>query len=123
MTVTQLYPAIALATMVNIFVFAWAWRGHKIEQQTGQPPCWMYVGGIAYGGGMAAFLYFRHNAPLSTYLDYVLVALIGEAMGALGVYGIVNFFYLSRGLNGAERAFAFTQMVFFVGLFSVGFFV
>jgi hypothetical protein len=123
MNVAELYPAIALATMINVFLFALAWRGHKIEQETGNAPWWMYVEIIAYGGAMLVFLYFKHKVPIVAYFDLVLTAMFGELMGVGGVYGILNFFYLSRGLNRVERFFAFAQMVFFVGLFGAGFFV
>lgn len=109
--------------MINVFLFAFAWRGHKIEQETGNAPWWMYIGIIAYGVALLAFLYLTHKTPLITYLDHVMAAILGEAMGVAGVFGILNFFYLSRGRNWVERSFAFGQMVFIAGLVSAGFFV
>jgi hypothetical protein len=123
MTLLQLYPAIALATVVNVFLFVGAWRGHKIELQTGEPPWWMYVGGLAYLGTLGTFFYLNRQAPLATYFDFFMAALLGEAMGVLGVFGILNFFFLSRDKAKSERVVAFFQMIILVGLFGAGFFV
>jgi hypothetical protein len=122
-TLTTLYPPIAAATIINVFLFALMWRGSQIEKRTGKPPWPMILGLLAYGGSLACFFYVRNSHPLQDWPDLFGAALIGEAMGVVVTFGILNAFIFSRGQKKAERAAAFAGAVFLTGLMFAGLFI
>jgi glucan phosphoethanolaminetransferase (alkaline phosphatase superfamily) len=102
LTITSLYPPIALATVINAFAFALMWRGHKAELRAGEPPGWFILFLLAYIGTLGAFAYFKRDAPLTSGRDYFMVAMIGEAFGILVTFGIIRALYYTRGMKTAE---------------------
>ncbi|RYE60939.1 MAG: hypothetical protein EOP20_01105 [Hyphomicrobiales bacterium] len=122
-TIMSFYPPIGLATVINVFCFAAAWRGHVHEKRSGTPPWWMILGILAYLAVLGSFFYFKGTSPLRTHLDLLLVAVAGQAMGALAVFAVWNVFNGERQRTRAATAYAvfvaFTLMaVLSAGLFT-----
>jgi hypothetical protein len=65
LTLTTLYPPIAAATILNVFLFALAWKGTQIEKREGESPWSLVLGMLAYLGALAAFIYFSLHRPLA----------------------------------------------------------
>ena len=58
MTLGTLFPPIALATVVNVFLIAWAWRATQVEKaRDGKTPWYLVAGLIGYWGLLALFAY------------------------------------------------------------------
>ena len=122
MTLTTLYPPIAAATILNVFLFALAWKGTQIEKREGEPPWSLVLGMLAYLGALAAFIYFSRHRPLAGGFDLFMVALGAQAMGGAIVYALLHAFIFSRGQRKADRAFAMVAAVFLAGIMVAGVF-
>ncbi|MCJ2016859.1 hypothetical protein MKK84_05355 [Methylobacterium sp. E-065] len=48
LTLAKLIGPIAAATILNVFLFAGAWRGHQTEMRIGKDPWWLGAGAVAY---------------------------------------------------------------------------
>jgi hypothetical protein len=111
-TFDTLFAPIAAATILNVFLFAMAWRGHQIEGRDGKEPWQLVVGALAYLLALGGFLYLKIGQPLETPLDVFGTALAGEAMGAAIVFGLINAFIRLRGRPNRERIPAMIASVF-----------
>lgn len=105
MPLLQLLPPIALATIVNVFLFALAWKQHQAELRTGKYSWPLLVGTTLYGSSIGAFLYLRMDKPVGSHLDHFMMALVAEAMGALVTYGLLNALVLTKGKLIGDRVF------------------
>ncbi|MCJ2063237.1 hypothetical protein MKK63_11000 [Methylobacterium sp. J-088] len=114
MTVSSLYPPIAAATIINVALFALAWRGHQAEARSGKAPWWLGFGAAAYAAFGALLVYLRRGQPIASSADLFGAAMVGEAMGALITYGLVYSFVLSKGRPWADRAIPMVASLFFV---------
>lgn len=83
MTFTFMYPAIALATVINAFALAAAWKATLIEKQTGEAPLWFILGALAYIGILGWYFYSTRSQPINTYAGVFMAAMGGQAMGAV----------------------------------------
>lgn len=104
MTLGTLLPPITAATILNIFVFAGAWRSTQVEKRTGKAPWYLAVGITVYGLSNFAFLYFSKTRPLASAADIFGAALGAEALGVLIVYALVKGFIATRADTLRERA-------------------
>ena len=119
-TLAQFIPPIALATVVNVFLFAWAWQGHRAEKREGKPPKRYEAAVVAYLAAVGLFAYARLARPSGGWLDMLGVAFIAEAMGAGITFALFYAFLLTRGRAWRDRAFPMAAAVFFVGLMIAG---
>ena len=106
LTLGTLLPPIAAATVVNVFLFAGAWRVNQAEERQGKDPWPFVVGLLAYVGCLTWLFYGRWKAPLAGWLDLFGATLISEAMGGLVVSAILHAFIFSRGQPTQNRVFA-----------------
>lgn len=113
-TVVDLYPPIALATVVNAFVLALAWRGHKAEMRAGEPPWWMILLLLGYIGSISAFFYYR-GSEIRSGADLFMAALAGEAAGVVATGGILRALFFTRGMPRAEIVAAYIVAIGAVG--------
>lgn len=120
MTAATLAPPIAVATILNVFLFAAAWRGTQIERATGKDPWWLGLGIFLYAVLIGSYMYFTRGQPLTGYLDYFLAAIVGQSVGGVAVYSILNALYFSRGQPRANRASVFLFAAFITGLMFAG---
>lgn len=97
-------PPIVAATVLNIFLFAGAWKAGQVEKRTGAVPWYMYAGSVAYGLPLLVFLYYAQTRPLNSALDIFGVALVAEGMGAALVHGMVRELITAREQTWKERA-------------------
>lgn len=103
MNLATLLPPIVAATVLNIIVFALAWKGGQIERERGETPWQLTVGMIAYGLPLLVFLYTSRSRPLTHGLDLFGVALAAEAMGGLIVTCLVQGIGSARAQPWRER--------------------
>ncbi|KQP81130.1 hypothetical protein ASF60_22445 [Methylobacterium sp. Leaf113] len=110
----------AAATILNVFLFALAWKGTQIEKRDGEPPWSLVLGLLAYLGALGAFVYFSLNRPLVSGFDVFMVAFGAQAMGGAIVHALLHAFIFSRGQRKADRAFAFVGALFLAGIMVAG---
>lgn len=106
MTPASLFAPIAAATVLNVFLFAGAWRADQIERATGKDHLLSTLGLIAYCVALAGFVYLKHNDGVSGGFDIFMSALAAEAGGAVVVYALLHGFFFSRGQSKGQRTFA-----------------
>jgi len=103
MNLATLLPPIVAATVLNIIVFALAWKGGQIERERGEAPWQLPVGMIAYGLPLLVFLYTSRSRPLTHGLDIFGAALGAEAMAAGIVYALAQGIGSAREQTCRER--------------------
>lgn len=106
MTLTDLFPPIAAATVVSAFLFAGMWRASQIERARGAAPWYLVVGGLAYLGALSLFWYLRNGDPLRSGFDVFGAAMIGECGGVFITFAILHAALFSRGQKRSDRGFA-----------------
>jgi len=112
MLLKQLIAPIAAATIVNVILFALAWRGHRQEKRQGKPP-WPYEAGlVGYMLVAGAILYMTREGLLTSGLELFGAAMVSEGLGVGVTYTLVHAFILSRGRPWSERAFPIVASVF-----------
>lgn len=104
MTLTQLMPPIVAATVLNVFLFAAAWRADQIERATGREPRWLFPGLMLYGLPLLAGFYLIGDTPVATYPKIFFAAVASEALAACVVFAILNAFLFTRGQGVENRA-------------------
>lgn len=119
MTFFSIYPAIALATVVNGFALALAIKADRIEASTGSSPAWFVFGSIAYIGAIGGFHYLTKNQPITTYFETMMAAIGAEAMGGIFFWTMFRAFFPKPGTPKGERFMSFVGVVLF-GFIMVG---
>lgn len=115
MPLTSLLPPIAAATVLNVFLFALAWRGHQAERRSGRFPRLVFVPLVAYGGAIAIGLWLLGRSPALTSYPEIFVAAAGSQMfGAGVVFAILNALFFTRGQAAEHRVGAIVGAVLFV---------
>ena len=113
LTLAKLIGPIAAATILNVFWFAFIWRGHQHERRQGKMP-WQHDLALgAYIAAAGAALYLTRAKPLTTGLD---AAFASELLGAVIVYGLLWGFVFTRGQPLRERAFPICGSLFLAGV-------
>jgi hypothetical protein len=116
LTLTQLNPPIVAATVLNVFLFAAAWRAGQIEGKAGHAPWWLFPGMVLYGLPLLVGLYLIGDTPVATYPKVFAAAAASEALAVGVVYAILNAFLFTRGQPVEHRAGPFVAATFFVAL-------
>ena len=117
-----LVPPIAIATVLNVGLFAGMWREYQAERRHGTPSWRGPLGGMCYGGAILLFLYLRGFDHPPTQLDLFAFAVLGEAAGVVVVCTILNALVFTRGRPRGERVSAFVQSGVAVCFLIVGLF-
>ncbi len=104
MTLGALLIPITAATILNVFLFAGAWKAGQVERRTGVVPWYMIVGSTLYGVPLLAFLYWSRTRPLLTGWDIFGAALAAQIMGGAIVYLILQEVTAARSQTWKERA-------------------
>ena len=104
LTLAKLIGPIAVATILNVFLFAGLWRGHQRERREGKLPNAYWGALVAYMAAIGLYAYLHGERAISSGVDLFAAATASEAMGALVTYGLVYSFVLSRGRPWSERA-------------------
>ncbi len=115
MTAETLAPPVAAATILNVFLFALAWRATQEEKRRGEAPWSLTIGLLAYAVSLCAYGYSALGRPLAGAVDYFAVTLIGEALGASVVYALLHAFVLTRSQPIKNRAFPMILAVLMLG--------
>lgn len=106
MTLGTLLPPIAIATVLNAFLFAGAWRATQTEKRTGQAPWYLTLGLAVYAAALGGFAYLSRGRTLSAGFDLFAAAMAGEAFGIVIVWALLNGFMFSRGYPKRQRFLA-----------------
>lgn len=104
-TLGHIIGPVAVATVLNVFVFALFWRWERTEVRTGTPPWPFWVALPLYLLPIGAFTYFTLGQPITTPSQVFAGAIGGEMFGGCLVYGLLNAFLWSRGQPIRERLF------------------
>lgn len=116
LTLGKLIGPIATATIVTAFWFAVMWRGHQMERGGGKLPRRYELAFFAYLAVIGLNLYALRSAKITTGLELFGAALVGEGMGIVVTFAVVQTFILSRGQPWRDRAFPVVATLFLVFL-------
>jgi hypothetical protein len=111
LTLGKLIGPIAAATILNVIMFALAWRGHRQEREQGKPPRLYEAGLVGYMIAAGLILYVLLEGLLTTGLELFGAALMSEGLGVVITYTFVHAFVLSRGRPWCKRAFPIAASV------------
>lgn len=99
------HQPVAAATVLNVFLFALVWRGHKIERASGTNPKLIFAGLLAYGAAVAVALWVLIRTPTLTSYGEIFVSAVGAEMaGGIIVFAILNALFFTRGQGAENRA-------------------
>ena len=122
-TLVTLYPPIAAATVVNVFLFAGMWRGYQTERKTGKTSSWLALAFISYTAVIGIYAYLFADRAATDWPTVFAAAIVGEAAGGVVVCTTLNALVFTRGRPRGERVSAFIQsavltLIAFAGLFA-----
>lgn len=96
-TLGHIIGPVAVATVLNVLVFAMVWRWNRVELRTGTPTWQVWVAIPLYGLPLFAFLVWTGERPITTAVQVFGAAMVGEIAGGVLVYGLLNAFLWTRG--------------------------
>ena len=96
-TLGHILGPVAVATVLNVFAFAMLWQDNRTEMQTGALPVRFWVVLLGYGVPLLIFALSMGGRPITTTMQIFGSVMVGETMGAVITYGLLNAFLWSRG--------------------------
>lgn len=121
MTLATLFPPVAAATVLNVFMFAFLWRSDQTERSGGKAAWYFYATWFFYLAPVVYVLWRLDHKPITEKWE-VLGAITGAQMfAALVVYTLVNGLVTMRGTPWHQRGPAMGAALFFLAIVIAGF--